>query len=108
MTMAPPSVGVPTVVGRGLTYALQALRRLSKTLAVWDLRASPVAVMLWPREWSLVMVGEKSMSTFTKSFIENALADETGSTKRIKTKSPEIKNLFLDILKEFLCIIFFI
>ena len=64
-------------------------------MAVWDLRASPVAVMLWPREWSLVMVGEKSrfielffVEKLTNPFAEAILEDAGEKTKKAKTKSP--------------------
>jgi len=59
-------------------------------------RAWPVVVRLRPREWSLEMLGEKSI--LTKSSSEIARTDTGENTKKAKIKNPEIKNLFLNIL----------
>src|SRR3989344_4243898 len=62
---------------------------------IWDWRASPVDVILSPREWILVMVGEKSMlrelffaEKLTNAFAETILIGKINENKTPKTKSP--------------------
>jgi len=76
-------------------------RTASKTEEVREERED--STLAW-REWILVMVGEKSMSTLTKSSIDNACTDTGEETKKAKIKNPS-RNLDKSIFLKCFCII---